>query len=130
MPWQGPTEGLMVRRGHVQAPVRHRSSVGPDDVLIQRIMRHPRQLIRSVVAAAALVAGCGGSEPTKPTITVTTVSVAVSNTQLEVAATQTATAEVRDQNNAVITGRTITWASLTPGVATVSSNGLITAVAP
>jgi hypothetical protein len=93
-------------------------------------MRPNRQLIRSALVVAAIVAGCGGGEPTKPTVTVKTVSVTISTSQLEVAATQTATAEVRDQNNAVLTDRAIVWTSSSPGVATVASNGLITAVTP
>ncbi len=84
----------------------------------------------SGLAAAALVIGCGSSEPTKPTVTVTTVSVSVGNSQLEVAGTQPASAEVRDQNNVVVTGKSVTWASSSPAVATVSTDGLITAVAP
>ncbi len=93
-------------------------------------MRLRLPFIYSALAAAALVMGCGSSEPTKPSVTVTTVSVTVGTSQLEVAGTQAATAEVRDQNNAIVTGKSVTWASSSPAVATVSADGLITAVAP
>ena len=93
-------------------------------------MRPAHSFIGSALVVAALVTGCGSSEPTKPTVTVTTVSVTVGNSLLEVAGTQTATAEVRDQNNALVTGKSVTWASSAPSVATVSVEGLITAVAP
>jgi hypothetical protein len=118
----------MHRRGHVQAPVRRRPFRGPHDFLAQRAMRPRRLFIRSTLVIAALVAGCGGSEPTKPTVTVTSVNVTIAISQLEVSATQTATAEVRDQNNALVTGRTIAWTSSASAVATVSAAGLITAV--
>jgi Big-like domain-containing protein len=43
--------------------------------------------------------------------------------------TTQATATTRDANNNVLTGRAITWSSSNPGVATVSSSGLVTAIA-
>ena len=91
-------------------------------------LRHP--FVRSALVVVALVAGCGGSEPTLPPVSVKSVSVSVSNSQLEVASTQTATADVRDTKNAVVTDKTVTWTSSAPTVATVTSSGLITAVAP
>lgn len=93
-------------------------------------MRPARQLILSALALAALMGGCGGGEPTKPVATVNTVSVMVAASQIEVAGTQMAMAEVRDQNNVVLTGRTIAWSSSDVSVATVSATGLITALAP
>ena len=92
-------------------------------------LHHP--FVRSALAVAVLVAGCGGStEPIQPTITVTTVNVTVPSAQLEVAGTQSATIEVRDQNSALVTGRAVTWESSAPTIATVSATGLVTAVAP
>ncbi|MBK8650086.1 MAG: Ig-like domain-containing protein, partial [Gemmatimonadetes bacterium] len=44
--------------------------------------------------------------------------------------TTRATATVRDAQGNVLTGRPVTWSSSTPAVATVSTTGLITAVAP
>ena len=97
---------------------------------LHRAMRPAYSFIGSAFVVAVFVIGCGSSEPTKPTATVTTVSVTVANSQLEVPGTQAATAEVRDQNNALVTGKSVTWASSAPAVATVSADGLITAVAP
>ncbi|MDQ2666256.1 MAG: Ig-like domain-containing protein [Gemmatimonadota bacterium] len=93
-------------------------------------MRLRHQILRTTVAVVALVAGCGGSEPTLPAVSVKSVTVNVSSSQLEVAATQTATADVRDTKNAVVTDKAVTWASSAPAIATVSATGLITAVAP
>jgi Bacterial surface proteins containing Ig-like domains len=93
-------------------------------------MRPPRPFFRSALVVAALIAGCGGGEPTQPTVTVQSVSVTVTESQLEVSATQTATVDVRDQNNAVVSGKAVTWVSSVPSVATVTSGGLITAVSP
>ena len=94
-------------------------------------MRPRHTFIRSAIAFAVLVAGCGGAgEPTLPTVTVTTVSVTIANNQLEVAGTVTAVAEVRDQNNAALAGKTVAWLSSAPDVATVTATGLVTAIAP
>ena len=44
-------------------------------------------------------------------------------------ATATASADVRDASGQALTGRTVTWSSSSPSVATVSSSGVITGVA-
>ena len=93
-------------------------------------MRLRHQFVRSAVVVFALVAGCGGSEPTLPPVSVKSVTVSVSSSQLEVASMQTATADVRDTKNAVVTDKTVTWTSSAPAIATVTSAGVITAVAP
>lgn len=67
---------------------------------------------------------------TVATVPVASVSVALSgngNTVL-VAGTIQATADVRDANNNLLTGRIVTWVSGDPTVATVDANGLITGV--
>lgn len=80
-----------------------------------------------VCAVLLVAAGCGDS--TAPVL-VATVSVSPSTTTLAVGATQQHTATVQDAGGAVLTGRSVTWASSVPSVATVTSSGLATAVAP
>lgn len=47
---------------------------------------------------------------------------------LTIGATQPLTAELRDARGTVLTGRTVSWSSDAPSVATVSSSGLVTGV--
>ncbi|MXY97748.1 MAG: hypothetical protein F4Z29_08370, partial [Gemmatimonadetes bacterium] len=90
-----------------------------------------------------ILAGCGGGDssptsPTPPTPTpptppptpvATNITVAPSShTLASIGATVQLTATVRDQNNNTMTGQTVTWTSSNTAVATVSGNGLVTAV--
>jgi uncharacterized protein YjdB len=60
---------------------------------------------------------------------VASVTVQLNAATLTVGQTTQATAVTRDADGNVLTGRSITWASTNAGVATVSSSGLVTAVA-
>ncbi|MBI4502691.1 MAG: Ig-like domain-containing protein [Gemmatimonadetes bacterium] len=62
-------------------------------------------------------------------IPVATVVVAPTPDTLFVGGTVQLTATTRDANNAVLTGRVVTWSSSDAAVATVSASGLVTAVA-
>jgi uncharacterized protein YjdB len=62
-------------------------------------------------------------------VPVATVTVTVTSTTLTVGQTTQAAATARDASGNVLTGRVVTWSSLNPSVATVSSTGLVTAVA-
>ena len=90
-----------------------------------------------------ILAGCGGgdSSPTSPTPSTptppappptpvaTSLTVAPSShTLASIGATVQLSATVRDQNNNPMSGQTVTWSSSNTGVATVSGNGLVTAV--
>ena len=84
----------------------------------------------------ALVIACGGSADTttKPPVVnitpvVTSVTVVIPLAQLEVAASVTVTAEVRDQTGVVLAGKTATWSSSSPAVATIDAAGTLTGVA-
>jgi uncharacterized protein YjdB len=80
-------------------------------------------------------AACGGSEgaagvPPVPQSTVTSVEVAAASTApLFPGQTVALTATTRDASGRPLSGRTVTWTSSTPAVATVSTSGLVTAVA-
>ena len=64
-----------------------------------------------------------------PPIPVATVSVSPSTANLQVGAKVQLSAVTSDANNNVLTGRTVTWTSGNASLATVSSSGLVTAVA-
>ena len=98
------------------AMCRHRSIVGVGGVLV----------------GIAVVSACGDSatapvpDPPRPT------AVTVNPATAELAAldaTVQLMAEVRDQNERVMAGATVTWSSSSASVATVAQSGLVTAVA-
>src|SRR5438105_2871593 len=62
-------------------------------------------------------------------VPVASVSVTLAASSLTPGQTTQATATTRDASNNVLTGRAITWSSSNTGVATVSSSGLVTAIA-
>jgi hypothetical protein len=61
--------------------------------------------------------------------TVATVTVSLVSNALNVGQTTQATAVARDAAGAILTGRSVTWTALTPNLATISSSGLVSAVA-
>lgn len=93
----------------------------------------PHLLRASLLSAFALVVvACSGGDTTAPVVAapVSTVVFTTEPSQFMVkGATQQLTAVPRDANGASLTGRTITWASTNTSVATVSSTGLVTAIA-
>ena len=110
-------------------------------------MNRPFSHTLAVITASMyfmILAGCGGGDsgPTSPTPstpdppapppTPVATSITVtpsSDTLASIGATVQLTATVRDQNNIPMTGQTVTWTSANTAVATVSGNGLVTAVA-
>lgn len=82
-----------------------------------------------VVAALVLLASCGG-EPSGPAAVASVTVTPGTDTLTALGETQTFTATARDAGGNVITGRTVTWTSLTPGVASVNAtSGVASAVA-
>src|SRR5687768_14739011 len=82
-------------------------------------------ILAGALLGAAACSGDGGSEP----LVVTTVSVSATPTQITVGGTAQAAAIVKDQNGNPLSGKTVSWVSLTPAVATVNATtGLITGV--
>ena len=88
--------------------------------------------LSAVLAVLALAWACGDDGPTTPppvpdpsrptTVTVSPPTVEVT----ALGATVQLTAAVRDQNNSVMAGTTLTWTSSDSSVATVDSSGLVT----
>ncbi len=66
---------------------------------------------------------------TPPPTPVASVTVSPPTTALAIGGTATLTATVKQANGATLTGRTVTWSSSAPNVATVSNSGDVTAVA-
>ena len=95
-----------------------------------------RTIIRlsAVLAVVALAKGCGDGEspsaPPPPELArPTTVTVSPATTELTVLGTTVQlSAEVRDQNDRVMAGATVTWTSSASSVATVDAAGLVRAV--
>lgn len=88
---------------------------------------------RGVVAVgtAAMLSHCGGgtTAPPPPPPPVSSVTVAPDNDTVVVAASLQLVATLRDATGKVLSGRSVVWASSTPGVATVDSTGLVHALA-
>ena len=99
-------------------------------------MSRHRTIIRlsAVLAVVALAKGCGDGEspsapPTPEPARPTTVAVSQATHELTAfGATVQLMAEVRDQNDRVMAGATVTWTSSASLVATVDASGLVTAV--
>lgn len=88
---------------------------------------------RPILALTCLAFGiaCTTSSGPEGRLPVSSVSVSPGTVDLSLAGTTTAqfAAVLRDANNVEITGRAITWASSSASVASVSSTGLVTAIA-
>lgn len=65
---------------------------------------------------------------TAPPVTVGSVEVVPANAVLNVGSVQVFSAIVRDQNGAVLTDRTVTWASGNTAIVTVNASGVVTGV--
>src|SRR6185437_8248036 len=83
--------------------------------------------------SASITAAANGSKAAVSVVVtlvpVATVSVSPSSLSLTVGQTGTFTSTARDSTGGTLTGRTATWTSSNTGVATVSSGGVVTAVA-
>lgn len=90
------------------------------------MLRMPRHVLAG--ALLAVVTGCGG-EPAKPPA-VATVTVAPGSATLIVGNNVVLAATTADSRGAALTGRTITWSSDQPAVASVGTGGTVTGIAP
>jgi M6 family metalloprotease-like protein len=82
----------------------------------------------AAATAVALAIACSDTSSVK-SANVASVSVTPATASLVQGTTQQLTASARDAAGAVLTGRTITWSSSAPTVATASATGLVTTVA-
>lgn len=85
------------------------------------------------ISLLVLLSACGGgSDDPKPMprpATVSTVRISPASGSLEIGRTSQLAASTLDAVGSALTGRTITWNSLQPTIATVSASGLVTGVA-
>jgi uncharacterized protein YjdB len=94
-------------------------------------------LVTAVSAGSATISAFSEGQTGSSTVTVTapapvpvaSVSVSPATANVAIGQTQQLTATVRDANNNILTGRTVTWASNGTAVATVSASGLVSAIA-
>jgi uncharacterized protein YjdB len=79
------------------------------------------------VTITATIDGKSGTRPINVVPPpVATVTVTAAQTSVQIGSTSQATAVTRDASNNVVTGRTVTWASSDPAIASVSNAGLVT----
>lgn len=86
----------------------------------------------AAVFATLLVTSCGGDGtdgPTTPDTTVSTVAITSAGTTLEPGGTVQMTATAKNAAGTNLTGLSATWTSSANAVATVSTSGLVTAIA-
>lgn len=95
-------------------------------VAVYASRRHVRAVTARVVAGM-LLGAC--DSPAKP-IPVASVTVSPSAPSVIVGAAQQFTAAARDAQGGTLTGRAVTWSSLSPNVATISTTGLVTTISP
>ena len=79
--------------------------------------------------SAAISVSAASPPPPPPPAPVASVSVSPATSSLQVGSTVQFSAVTRDASNNVLTGRVISWSSSDNAVATVSTSGLVTAVA-
>lgn len=93
-------------------------------------------LVTAVAPGTAVISVAIGSASGSAVVTVrvppvASILVSPSQASLQVGQSVTLVAEPRDARGVALTGRTVTWQSATPGVATVNATtGLVTAIAP
>jgi uncharacterized protein YjdB len=83
--------------------------------------------VDAVFGALSTIAS--GTTTTTAAVPVASVTITPATASVGVGATRQLAAALKDANGAVLTGRTVTWSSSNTGVASVSSSGLVRAVA-
>jgi protocatechuate 3,4-dioxygenase beta subunit len=90
----------------------------------------PSRLVALAFLGLVLSSACSDSGGSDPSPVPTTVTVAPATVTLNaIGATQQLTATVKDQNGAAMSGQAITWSSSSTAVASVSTAGVVTALA-
>ena len=84
----------------------------------------------ALLSGAALALGACTSDATEPASSVVSVAVTPRLNNLVVGGTQQLAAQALDVSGNPVAGKTITWVSSEPTVATVSASGLVTSVGP
>ncbi len=82
----------------------------------------------AVVGLSLVVAACGGNDGPSGPPKVASITVTAPNPSLEVGSTLLFAATAKDAGGATLAGRTFTWESQSPAVATVDNNGVVMGV--
>ncbi|MCC6317048.1 MAG: Ig-like domain-containing protein [Gemmatimonadaceae bacterium] len=90
-------------------------------------MNRTRRSITTALAVVLAACGGGGDKPSGPP-KVASVAVTAPATQLEVGATLAFSYSARDAQGNPLSGRTVTWSSSAPTVATVAADGVVSGV--
>ncbi len=90
--------------------------------------------VTALTAGTTTITATSGGRTGSASLTVTlppvaTVTVSLSNPQIVAGTSTSATAELRSDNGAVLTGRSVAWSSSAPSVASVDATGTVTALA-
>lgn len=88
-----------------------------------------RRLFVATCLLALIACSSKNDAGTTPSDGVASIAVVLASSSLTVGNATTASATLRDGSGAMLTGRTVTWSSSAPSVATVDATGLVTAVA-
>src|SRR5712692_6717816 len=88
------------------------------------------RLSRWSFSALALLAACPSKDSTSPPVRVASVTVSPATATIVVDQTVQLTATMKDASGTVLTGRSVTWMSTNTSIATVSTTGLVTGIAP
>lgn len=114
---------------HGQAVGRTASWIaGPRARGVARLVLSPFAALSLLAAIACSDSDAVGTTPPPP-VPIATVTVAPGTQTLVIGAAGTLTASLADAAGNPITGRTVTWVSNRPAVATVTESGVVTAVA-
>jgi hypothetical protein len=89
-----------------------------------------RGITLSIMAAIIAVTACGSDDSPTGTAAVVSVSVGAPTGPILVGATTTLTATAKDASGNTVSGAAIAWTSSSDAIATVSSSGVVTGVAP
>jgi uncharacterized protein YjdB len=103
--------------------------------VLRFLKRRATSLLPLVVASLTSVFALACGSSTEPIYQITRTTVATVETRLDastlaIGQSSQATAVAKSPDGAVLAGKTVSWSSLNPSVATVSPSGLVTAIAP
>lgn len=94
-------------------------------------MNIARQRFLAAVAASVALVGCGGGDngPSGPP-KIATITISAPSTQLEIGSNIQLSARAVDSKGTTLTGRTLSWQSSAPAIATVDNSGIVSGLTP
>jgi hypothetical protein len=89
-----------------------------------------RGITLTIAASIIVAAACGSDDSPTGTAAVVAVTVSAPSTAIFVGSTSQLTATAKDASGNAVSGAAVTWTSSSDAIATVSTSGLVTGVAP